>query len=630
MEVPPRLGRGYDAYGRMNSDTLKAGQTVVSSMTYGYDADNNITAKKTTGVAGAADNTYTYDQLGRLTAWTAGTKTTEYGWDATSNRTKAGTKLAQYDERNRRINDGTSDYTYSPRGTLLTKQAGTTTEALTFDAFDRMIKNSDRDFTYDALDRPVAAGTARMRYAGFSDEVVTDGTQSFGRSASDGLLSLGYETTKRLVLADRHGDVIGGFDPTDTTLTAGLPDSRTFDPFGNSTAANGLKYRVGYQGDWTDPRSGDVNQGARWYNPESGTFNSRDTMTYAGGVASSLPNLYAYAAGNPITLSDPTGNYPVDEVGEPNTECKKVLNGDGYIWKCSEDDVKGPNDPPPPPTDCKTNNDCPTPPPPPGGCKAKKSCPTPPPPPNECKTKNCKADPPPPPKCDAECQRKKKEEEDRRKTEEALRRQEDRAQTIPVTPPGAPSCSGGNPELCSSQPDRPADQNGGYVDRTTETGGSAEVTYQNAVSTLGSAIGDVTQTGSLGTLMTGSMMLPDICRCGGLAGLRGLGGVGVGFGPGGVNVGGATSGGAVAVAGVIVVAGTGVLLMDELNQQSDNPYVQKLAGPGAAQPPDDDDEGYGGGHEPVEHTKLPTREEAADLIKDASAARLKLFDGVGG
>ena len=176
MEVPPRLGRGYDAYGRMNSDTLKAGQTVVSSMTYGYDADNNITAKKTTGVAGAADNTYTYDQLGRLTAWTAGTKTTEYGWDATSNRTKAGTKLAQYDERNRRINDGTSDYTYSPRGTLLTKQAGTTTEALTFDAFDRMIKNSDRDFTYDALDRPVAAGTARMRYAGFSDEVVTDGT----------------------------------------------------------------------------------------------------------------------------------------------------------------------------------------------------------------------------------------------------------------------------------------------------------------------------------------------------------------------------------------------------------------------------------------------------------------------
>ncbi|WP_040456748.1 RHS repeat-associated core domain-containing protein, partial [Kribbella catacumbae] len=121
----------------------------------------------------------------------------------------------------------------------------------------------------------------------------------------------------RLVLADRHGDVFGGFDPTDTTLTTGLPDSRTYDPFGNSTAANGLKYRIGYQGDWTDPRSGDVNQGARWYNPDSGTFNSRDTMTYNAGVASSLPNLYAYGAGNPVTLNDPTGNRVIDPNDDP-------------------------------------------------------------------------------------------------------------------------------------------------------------------------------------------------------------------------------------------------------------------------------------------------------------------------
>ncbi|GAB3816658.1 RHS repeat-associated core domain-containing protein [Kribbella italica] len=89
-----------------------------------------------------------------------------------------------------------------------------------------------------------------------------------------------------------------------------MPDSRTYDPFGNSTAANGLKYRVGHQGDWTDPRSGDVNKGARWYNPESGMFNSRDTISHAAGSASSLPNLYAYAAGNPLTFNDPTGNKP--------------------------------------------------------------------------------------------------------------------------------------------------------------------------------------------------------------------------------------------------------------------------------------------------------------------------------
>jgi YD repeat-containing protein len=221
---------GYDAYGRMNSDVLKAGTASVSSISYGYDADNNVTAKNTTGVAGAGNNTYVYDQLGRLTSWTKGTTTTAYGWDADSNRTKVGTKLASYDERNRLLDDGTSTYTYSPRGALLTQTTGTTTEAFSFDAFDRMITRSDRDFSYDALDRPVQAGTARMRYDGFSDGVVSDGTQFFGRSASDGLLSVGYDTTKRLVLADRHGDVFAGLDPTDTTLSAGLPDSRNYDP----------------------------------------------------------------------------------------------------------------------------------------------------------------------------------------------------------------------------------------------------------------------------------------------------------------------------------------------------------------------------------------------------------------
>jgi RHS repeat-associated protein len=308
---------GYDAYGRMNSDVLKAGTASVSSITYGYDADNNVTSKNTTGVAGAGNNTYTYDQLGRLTSWTKGT-TTDYGWDANSNRTKVGTKLASYDERNRLLDDGTSTYTYSPRGALLTQTTGTTTEAFSFDAFDRMITRSDRDFTYDALDRPVQAGTARMRYDGFSDEVVSDGTQFFGRSASDGLLSVGYDTTKRLVLADRHGDVFAGFDPTDTTLSAGLPDSRTYDPFGNSTSATGLKYRVGYQGDWTDPRSGDVNEGARWYNPTTGTFNSEDSVTAAAGASSSVLNLYAYAGGNPLTFNDPDGHQSRDPGGSTN------------------------------------------------------------------------------------------------------------------------------------------------------------------------------------------------------------------------------------------------------------------------------------------------------------------------
>ena len=531
---------GYDAYGRMNSDTLKAGTASVSSMTYGYDADNNVTSKKTTGVAGAGDNTYAYDQLGRLTSWKVGTKTTDYGWDEASNRTKNGTKLATYDERNRLINDGSSTYTYSARGALLSKTDGTTTEAFTFDAFDRMIRNSDRDFTYDALDRPVQAGTARMRYDGFSDEVVTDGTQSFGRSASDGLLSMGYDTTKRLVMADRHGDIIAGFDPTDGALSTGLPDTRTYDPFGNSTNASGLKYRVGYQGDWTDPRSGDVNQGARWYNPGSATFNSRDTQTYEGGVASSLPNLYAYATGNPLTFNDPDGHRAVDPEGsELNRKCNERFvgwNGDSRVWKriCYETPKPTPP-PPPPPPDCEKTKTCdggigd-------GGCKknCKTSCekrgtckPT-------CKSSRCNPEPPPPPKCDRACELRKETIDTREKLDHD-------AQEIAVPPPGAPSCSNGNPSLCPTNPGGPSIVVGDYEDHSDDNGGYAEQLYKDAVDNLGSVIGSVAAAGSLNFSM---FPTNNIEKGGGPAG-GAVGGPGgsIGGGTGGGGVGGRVGGG---------------------------------------------------------------------------------------
>ncbi|TDO68097.1 RHS repeat-associated protein [Kribbella sp. VKM Ac-2571] len=490
---------GYDAYGRMNSDVLKAGTTSVSSITYGYDADNNITAKNTTGVAGAGNNTYAYDQLGRLTSWTKGTTTTAYGWDANSNRTKAGTKLASYDERNRLLDDGTSTYTYSPRGALLTQTTGTTTEAFSFDAFDRMITRSDRDFTYDALDRPVQAGTARMRYDGFSDEVVSDGTQFFGRAASDGLLSVGYDTTKRLVVADRHGDIVAGFDPTDTTMAAGLPDTRTYDPFGNSTSATGLKYRVGYQGDWTDPRSGDVNQGARWYNPGTGTFNSRDTITQNAGTASSLLNLYAYAGGNPMTLNDPDGHRAVDP--ELDRSCRWVvlvedLDDDKRPVRVCPEDPPKPPPPPPPPIDrkCKTcddggdgdgghggdgdggdgDGD--------GGCK--KSC-------DGGGDGGCKSQcgPKPPPKCDPQCQLNKKVKKERDDLEQD-------AKTIAQPPPGDPVCANGNPALCPGDPTTPATVVTSGGDLTQETVDWSNQQYQNALHTAGSVVHSVSATGS--------------------------------------------------------------------------------------------------------------------------------------
>ncbi|WP_425554213.1 polymorphic toxin-type HINT domain-containing protein [Kribbella yunnanensis] len=321
-----------------------------------------------------------------------------------------------------------------------------------------------------------------MRYAGFSDEVVTDGTQSFGRSASDGLLSIGYETTKRLVLSDRHGDAIAGFDPTDTTLSAGLPDTRTFDPFGNSTNATGLKYRIGYQGDWTDPRSGDVNQGARWYDPGTGTFNARDTISHPAGAASSVRNLYGYGSGNPVTLNDPDGHRAVDpESGGKN--CKLVLdpNGedDALVLRCNPNlGGGGKGNPPPviehicldcwgepiPPTDTGCKKHC-------GGDEPK--------PRNTCKP-NCGHKPPP--VCDAQCRLQKAvvQERDRLEVE---------GKTKPKPPPGNPVCANGNAALCQYDPQKPGTVVGPQGNLTDETSDYASQVYTTTLKQVGSVVG---------------------------------------------------------------------------------------------------------------------------------------------
>ncbi|HEY0697352.1 MAG TPA: hypothetical protein VGD43_06025, partial [Micromonospora sp.] len=132
---------GYDDLGRITSDVLRnnAG-TEVSSIGYGYNLDDLLTSKNTRGVAGAGDNTYGYDLAGRLTSWTAGGTTTPFEWDDSGNRIRAGAKTATFDARNRLISDGDFTYTYTARGTLASRTSSGLTEQLTFDAFDRLVR----------------------------------------------------------------------------------------------------------------------------------------------------------------------------------------------------------------------------------------------------------------------------------------------------------------------------------------------------------------------------------------------------------------------------------------------------------------------------------------------------------
>lgn len=298
---------GYDVLGRMKSDVMKDATTsaVVSSLAYEYDNNDRLTRKVTAGLAGPGDNTYTYDYANRLKSWTAGGVTTPYEWDASGNRTRAGDKTAVYDQRNRLTSDSDYTYRYSPSGAMLSRTSSGFEEKFSFDAFDRMIAVGKTSYAYDGFDRVVSRNTKRFAYAGTDIDPVSDSDSLYGRGASGELLSLQQGTEKRLAVTDKHGDLVGGFDPAQ----AGMQDSTAYDPFGKQIASAGTKRSVGYQGDWTDPDSGQVNMGARWYQPNTGAFASRDTVSASSG-ASILFNRYTYGAGRPLDMIDPDGHWP--------------------------------------------------------------------------------------------------------------------------------------------------------------------------------------------------------------------------------------------------------------------------------------------------------------------------------
>ncbi|WP_406354787.1 LamG-like jellyroll fold domain-containing protein [Streptomyces sp. NBC_00658] len=295
----------YDSLGRLNTDTVTTVDTAttVASTTYGYDLDDNLTSKKTTGTAGAGTNTYSYDYANRMTSWAKDGTTVSYTWDASGNRTKAGSTTATYDARNRQLTDGTTTYAYTARGTLSSVNTGSgSARSLTFDAFERKITDGGTTFTYDSLDRVQTRGATTFTYDGGSNNLANDGTTNYNRTPDGTLLSLSTGTTKQWALTDQHTDLV-------TALTADgkqVSGSTAYDPFGKETATNGTTPAVGYQSGFTDPTTGDVNMAARWYQPGTGSFASRDTWQL--DPVSAQANRYSYGDGGPLGGTDPTGH----------------------------------------------------------------------------------------------------------------------------------------------------------------------------------------------------------------------------------------------------------------------------------------------------------------------------------
>ncbi len=169
------------------------------------------------------------------------------------------------------------------------------------------------------MSRTEGADQQRFVYSGLTNDIaaVTDAAGAvqakYGRDLSGGLLSLQEGGGPALgAMTDLHGDVVGTFSGTT------LVDSTAYDPFGEVTHRSGTQRALGYQGEYTGQDTGKVNMHARWYQPGSGNFTSRDTATL-NPHPSVQANRYSYANASPLTNADPAGHS-----AECSTSC--VIN----------------------------------------------------------------------------------------------------------------------------------------------------------------------------------------------------------------------------------------------------------------------------------------------------------------
>ena len=304
--------RAYDNVGQPTSITHTAGTTTFASFGYQYDTAGQVTNWTPTGTA-ATPKAYGYTNNGRVNA----VNTTPYTWDAADNLTStpAGDVLV-YDEANqpvtRAVGGTTTSFTYNGNGNRTREAIGTTTS---------------RTFAYDSDDRLTShvkdGVTTAYRYDGDgtrgSKKVGTGVTERFAWDTSGQLPMLLADNTnmylwgpggmlleqKPLAVggspAVAHEDALGTVHAL-TGPTGAVVGTSVYDTHGKRTGTTGtVTSPVGYVGEYRDAESDLIYLRARYYDPTTSQFLTRDPLV------SATRDPYGYASGNPISLIDPLG-----------------------------------------------------------------------------------------------------------------------------------------------------------------------------------------------------------------------------------------------------------------------------------------------------------------------------------
>ncbi|NTW71787.1 MAG: DNRLRE domain-containing protein [Eubacteriaceae bacterium] len=293
----------YDDIGRLKSATNLDNLTSTTTTT-GYTYDNM--GNRLTMNNGTDNFSYSYNEFNQLTnvAKNGQANFTTYQYDSRGNQIKETTKKQVLESQV----TVTTDFTYD-KADRLTETAiayqgyeGTQNTYNTYNGDGQRVKRLENGygtkFYYVGLD---LLFTSDVNNNKVTENILDPSGSIVASKRFDG----NYANMYYFYQYDIRGSVTDIVQP-DGTMVKGY----NYDEYGNSKTKGNSSFinETTFTGAVADKSNGLYYMNARFYNPESGRFLSKDT--YPGSTSDPVTqNLYTYGNNNPTNMVDPTGHF---------------------------------------------------------------------------------------------------------------------------------------------------------------------------------------------------------------------------------------------------------------------------------------------------------------------------------